>query len=164
MKPMLILQNHFTLFSAKMSLSPIYYIFPIIGAIGSCFPVNAGIYLIWQDNYNPDTKECILAKIDFQMSWSSWYLQGCHIVGLLSVQSLIIVLQGLLVSNFFHLKHCCSKGIVIKITFSTEVLCDLNTKYCNTLQISTHSSQSLTMQCPKLNYLPLFHLAEDLQL
>ena len=36
----------------KKSLSPIYYVFPIIGAIGSCFPVNAGIYLIWQDKVN----------------------------------------------------------------------------------------------------------------
>lgn len=55
----------------KMSLSPIYYIFPIIGAIGSCFPVNAGIYLIWQDNSNLDTKERVLAKTAFQTSWSN---------------------------------------------------------------------------------------------
>lgn len=50
---------------------PVYYIFPIIGAIGSCFPVNAGIYLIWQDNYNLDTKERVLAKTGFQTSWSN---------------------------------------------------------------------------------------------
>lgn len=54
-----------------MSLSPVYYIFPIIGAIGSCFPVNAGIYLIWQDNYNLDTKERVLAKTGFQTSRSN---------------------------------------------------------------------------------------------
>ena len=55
----------------KKSLSPIYYVFPIIGAIGSYFPINAGIYLIWQDNYNLDTKECVLAKTAFQTSWSN---------------------------------------------------------------------------------------------
>ena len=71
MKCMLILQNHFISFSTKMSLPPVYYIFPIIGAIGSCFPVNAGIYLIWQDNYNLDTKERVLAKTGFQTSWSN---------------------------------------------------------------------------------------------
>lgn len=54
-----------------MSLSPVYYIFPIIGAIGSCFPVNAGICLIWQDNYNLDTKERVLAKTGFQTSRSN---------------------------------------------------------------------------------------------
>ena len=43
----------------------------IIGAIGSCFPVNAGIYLIWQDNYNLDTTERVLAKTGFQRSWSN---------------------------------------------------------------------------------------------